>query len=138
MTRTMAQRIASMFFRRKVLFLLACILLLLALAHRPWMLLFIFSARGLTNSVVFVVVGLVAVIAVHELAHLVLRGRTGSWIARRGALVFLPIALVCVNALLTVADKGACKTLGIGPFFSSNAAMYALVAVELMWITLLE
>lgn len=134
----MTQRITSTSFRRKALFLLACILLLLALAHRPWMLLFAFSAKGLTNSVVFVVVGLVAVIAVHELAHFILRGRGGPWIGRRWALIFLPIALVCINALLSVVDKLAGRTLGVGPFLSSNTAMYMLTAVELMWIALLE
>ena len=134
----MTQRVTSTFFRKKVLFLLACILLLLALAHRPWMLLFAFSAKGLTNSVVFVVVGLVAVIAVHELAHFVLRGQRGSWIGRRWALIFLLITLVCINALLSVVDKLACKSFGVGPFLSSSTAMYVLTGVELMWIALLE
>ena len=53
----MNQRITSAFFRRKALFLLGCILLLIAVAHRPWVLLTMFSAKRLTNTVVLVVAG---------------------------------------------------------------------------------
>jgi len=135
----MARNTTNTFFRRKALFMLACTLLILAVAHRPWMLLFAFSAKGLTHTVLLVVVGLAAVIVIHELAQFVLRGRGEPWYARRGALLFLPAALLCINALFSVVDDIAFRTFGIGPFLSSsNAAMCMLIAVELLWIALLE
>ena len=135
----MVRRITSVFhFRRKALLVLSCILLVVVAAHRPWKLLFVFSAKGLTNTLVFVVGGLVGAIAVHEFAQIVLRGRGEPWYTRRGSLVFLPVALLCTNALFGAADNLASKTIGIGPFLSSNASMCILLAVELMWIALLE
>ena len=135
----MVRRITNIFrFRRRALFMLGCILLVVAAAHRPWMLLFAFRAKGLTNTLVLVVGALVAVITIHEFAQLVLRGRGEPWYTRRGSLLFLPVALLCMNALFRVADNLASKTFGMGPFLSSNAAMCVLIAVELMWITLLE
>jgi hypothetical protein len=90
----MAQKITSAFrFRRKALFMLACVLLVVAVAHRPWTLLFAFSAKGLINTLVLVVGGLLGVIAIHEFAQLVLRGRGEPWYTRRGSLAFLPIGL---------------------------------------------
>ena len=118
--------------------MLAGILLVVVLAHRPWILLLAFSGKGLTKTVLLVVAGLTAVIAIHELAQFVLRGRGEPWYSRRGALIFLPAALLCMNALLSIVDNLASRIFGIGPFLSSNAAMCMLVAVELLWIILLE
>lgn|GEM_PF-1848734 len=134
----MARNTTDTFFRRKALFMLACILLAVVLAHRPWMLLLAFSGKGISKTVLLVVVGLAAVIAIHELAQFVLRGRGEPWYSRRGASIFLPAALLCINALLSIADNLASKIFGIGPFLSSNAVMCMLIAVELMWIVLLE
>ena len=135
----MVRRIANVFrFRRKALFMLGCILLLIAVAHRPWMLLFAFRAKGLTSTLVLVVGALVAVITIHEFAQFVLRSQGEPWYTRRGSLVFLPIALLCMNVLFIAADNLASKAFRMGPFLSSNAAMCVLIAVELMWIALLE
>jgi len=135
----MVRRITSVFrFRRKALFMLACILLVVAMAHRPWMLLFAFSAKGLTSTLVLVVGAIVGVTTIHELAQLALRSRGEPWYTRRGSLVFLPVALLCINALFSAADNLVSKTFGMGPFLSSNTAMCILIAVELMWIALLE
>ena len=135
----MERKITSVFrFRRKALFMLACILLVVAMAHRPWMLLFAFRAKGLTNTLVLVVWALVGVITIHELAQLALRSRGEPWYTRRGSLLFLPIALLCMNILFIAADNLVSETFGMGPFLSSNAAMCVLIAVELMWIALLE
>jgi hypothetical protein len=138
-SQTMARNVTNCFrLRRKTLFMLGCILMVVGVAHRPWMLLLAFSTKGLTNTLVLVVVGLVAVIIIHEFAQLVLRGRGEPWYIRRGSLIFLPIVLGCLNALLSVADHVASKLFDIGPFLSSHAAMCMLIAVELIWIALLE
>jgi len=118
--------------------MLACTLLVVAAAHRPWMLLFAFSAEGLTNTLVLLVVGLVAVIAIHEFAQFVLHSQGEPWYTRRGSLIFLPVVLLCMNAVFCAADNLVSKTFGMGPFLASNAAMCTLIAVELMWIVLLE
>jgi len=134
----MAMNTTDIFFRRKALFMLACILLVVAAAHRPWIVLSAFSDKGFTKIVILVVAGLAAVIAIHELAQSVLRGRGEPWYARRGALIFLPAAVLCINAIFSIADNLAFKIFGIGPFLSSNSVMCMLIAVELLGIALLE
>jgi hypothetical protein len=52
--------------------------------------------------------------------------------------LFLIIVLVGANALLQVADDLLFKAVGVGPFLSSAVTVYALVAIELVWIALLE
>lgn len=81
----MARNTTDTLFRRRALFMLAGILLVVVLAHRPWILLLAFSGKGLTKTVLLVVAGLTAVIAIHELAQFVLRGRGEPWYSRRGA-----------------------------------------------------
>ena len=125
-------------FRRKTLFTLGFVLMGIAITHRPWLIFFAFSAKGLTNTLVLMVAALVGIIVIHELAQRVLRSQGKPWYIRRGSLLFLPISLLCLNILFRVTDQFISKTFGMVPFLPSQSAMCMLVAAELMWIALLE
>ena len=87
---------------------------------------------------VLIVGALIGVIAIHELAQFVLRSQGEPWYVRRGTLIFLPIALLCLNAIFSIADQLVFKSFGTAPFLPSQTAMCILVATDLMWIALLE
>ena len=125
-------------FRRKTLFTLGFVLMGIAIAHRPWLIFFAFSAKGLTNTLVLMVAALVGIIVIHELAQRVLRSQGKPWYIQRGSLLFLPISLLCLNILFRVTDQFISKTFGMVPFLPSQSAMCMVVAAELMWIALLE
>jgi len=124
--------------QRKVLLTLAAAILLACAINRPWRLLLVFSSKGLTSIVVLVIAGLLVAVLVHELAQVCFRSRSGPWYTRRGATVFVLVLLIGVNLLLPVADHLVLKVGGVGPFLSSAATAYALIAAELIWIALLE
>jgi hypothetical protein len=102
------------------------------------MILSLLTAKGLVNAAVLAILGIVAAITLHGFAQHILVGRGEPWYVRRGTLIFLPIALLCLNVLFTMIDKLLFKTFGIGPFLSSQAAKCILIAAELMWIAFLE
>jgi len=67
-----------------------------------------------------------------------LRTGSGPWYTRRTAVVFLPLALIVINAALPAVDRIAFAVIGAGPFLSSSAAANALIAIELIGVALLE
>jgi len=124
--------------RPKVLFTVAAVILLVCAAHRPWRLLFIFSGKGLTYTLVFVVAGLLIGAMVHELGQFCFRTNVSPWYTRRAAAIFLIVALMGINALLPIVDRMAFAVIGTGPFLSSAASGYVLIAFELVWVAMLE
>ena len=124
--------------RPKVLYALAAVILVLCAIHRPWRLLLIFWGKGLTRAVVLVIAGLVIAALIHMLGQACLRTRSGPWYTQWAAVVFLPVALIVINAALPTVDRIAFAVIGAGPFLSSSAAANALIAIELIGIALLE
>lgn len=124
--------------RPKVLFTMAAAILLACAIHRPWRLLFVFSGKGLTCAMVFIVAGLVIGAIVHELGQFCLRTNVSPWYTRRAAAVFLLVAMIGINALLPIIDRMVFAVIGTGPFLSSATSAYVLIAFELVWVALLE
>jgi hypothetical protein len=124
--------------RPRILYALAIAILVLCAAHRPWRLLFIFSGKGLTRAVVLVIVGFVIAALIHLFGQACLRTRSGPWYTRWTAVLYLPVALIGINAVLPVVDRIASALTGAGPFLASAAAANALIAIELIGIALLE
>jgi isoprenylcysteine carboxyl methyltransferase (ICMT) family protein YpbQ len=127
-----------MLLRPKVLFTLAAAILLICAIRRPWRLLFIFSGKGLTYTLVFVVAGLLIGAVVHELGQFCFRTKGSPWYTRRAAAVFLIVALMGINTLLPIVDRMAFAVIRTGPFLSSADSAYVLIALELIWVALLE
>ena len=127
-----------MLLRPKVLFTLAAAILLICAIRRPWRLLFIFSGKGLTYTLVFVVAGLLIGAVVHELGQFCFRTKGSPWYTRRAAAVFLLVAMIGINTLLPIVDRMAFAVIRTGPFLSSADSAYVLIALELVWVALLE
>jgi hypothetical protein len=122
----------------KVLYTLAAAILVLCGLHRPWRLLSLFSGKGLTCAVVLAVASFVVATLVHELGQLCFRGTGGPWFTRRAAVPFLLVAVVGINTMLPALDRVVFTLTKTGPFLSTAGAVYVLVALELVWIALLE
>ena len=125
-------------FRRNALLFGAGIFLLIAFINKPWILLSFLTPKGLTSTALLAFAGLFSAIGIHEIAQIILRGPGEPWYARRGALVFLPVVIILVNALFGMLDKFAHNVAGIGPILTSQAVLYEFIAMELLWIVLLE
>jgi hypothetical protein len=120
------------------LYALAAVILVLCAIHRPWRLLLIFWGKGLTRAVVLVIAGLVIAALIHMLGQACLRTKSGPWYTRWTAVVFLPVALIVIHALLPTVDRIAFAFTGAGPFLPSAAEANALVAIVLIGVALLE
>ena len=125
-------------FRRNALLFGSGIFLLIAFINKPWILLSFLTPRGLTSTALLAIAGLFAAICIHEIAQIFLRGPGEPWFARRGALVFLPVIILSINALFEMTDKFVHDIAGIGPFLTSKAVLYEFIGMELLWIVLLE
>jgi hypothetical protein len=117
--------------RRKTLLILAFSILLAGAVLRPWSFILLLRSRGF---IAVLVAGLLAGALVRELAAVCLGTKGRLWYTRWAAPVFLLAALVAVNTAVHAADRLAHQVLGTGPFLSSGAAAYVLIALELLWI----
>jgi hypothetical protein len=98
----------------------------------------LFSGKGLTCEVVLAVAALVVAAFVHELGQLCFRRIGGPWFTRAAAVPFLLVAIVGINTVLPVLDRAVFMLTKMGPFLSTAASVYVLVAMQLAWIALLE
>lgn len=121
--------------RRKVLFTLAGAILLACAISSPLSFLFLLCTD---KFVALVIVGFLVAATVRILAPVCFATKGGVWHTRWTAPVFLLVALVAVNVALRAADRLAFEVFGTGPFLSSTAAAYVLIALELIWIAVLR
>ena len=121
--------------QRKVLLTLAVAILVACAISSPLSFAFLLAGDTL---VVLVVVGFVVAAFVRVLALVCLGAKFNRWHTRGIAPVFVLVALIVINALLRMADPIASKILGSRPFLSSAAAVYVLVALELVWLAFLR
>lgn len=124
--------------RRNTLLQTAGIVMLIAIICRPAILLFCFSARELLNTTILVVVAFFAAVSIDEWAQSVLRSPGNPWYIRRGATIFLFIALLVMTTLVVVVGNCTFSAIGSGPLMSQNGAVLEFIALQLSWIVLLE
>ena len=121
--------------RKKTLFTLAVVVILVGAILRPVSFLFLlWSPRFITVVVAGSLLGVLA----RETAAVYLGTKGRLWYTRRMAPVFLVVTLATMQTLLPVADRLVARMLGIGPFFASGAAAYVLLGMELIAIALLR
>jgi hypothetical protein len=87
--------------------------------------------------IVLVIAGFLIAAAVRASVPVCLATKKRLWHTRWPAPVLMLVVLVAINITLRVADRLALQVLGTGPFLSSAAAPYVLIALELIWIALL-
>ena len=124
--------------RRNTLLQTAGIVMLIAIICRPAILLFCFSARELLNNTILVVVAFFAAISIDEWAQSFLRSPVDPWYIRRGATIFLFLALLVMTTIVVFVGNWTFKAIGSGPLMSQNGAVLEFIALQLLWIVLLE
>ena len=134
----MAWKIVDPVSRKNTLLMTAGIVMLIAIICRPAILLFCFSARELLNNTILVVVAFFAAISIDEWAQSVLRSPGEPWYIRRGSTLFLFLALLCMTTIVVVVGNWTFKAIGSGPLMSQNGAVLEFIALQLLWIVLLE
>jgi len=121
--------------RRKILFTLAGAILIACAISSP--LAFVLLLCG-EKLVALVIAGFLVAATVRMLGPVCLGAKGSVWHTRWAAPIFLLVALVAVNTALRIVDRLGFAVLGTGPFLSSAAAGYVLIALELVWIAVLR
>ena len=124
--------------RRNTLLRTAGIVMLLAIICRPALLLFCFSLREFLNTTILVVVAFFAAVSVDEWAESILRSPGDPWYVRKGATLFLLLATLFMTTIVAVVGNWTFKAIGSGPLMSQNGAVLEFIALQLLWIVLLE
>jgi hypothetical protein len=88
--------------------------------------------------VALVIAGFLVAAMVRILAPVCLAAKGGVWHTRWAAPIFLFVALAGATIALRAVDRLAFEMLGMGPLLSSAAAFYVLIAMELIWMTVLR
>jgi len=121
--------------QRKVLFILAGAILLACAISSPLSFMFLLCSEKL---VALVIAGFLGAAVVRMLVPVCLATKGGVWHTRRVAPIFSLVALIAANIALRAVDHLAFAVLGTGPFLSSTAGTYVLIALELIWIAVLR
>jgi len=101
------------------------------------MLLFFISTKETVSIIAVAFASFMATIGIYQYADRIF-GRTElPWYARRGAMIFLAIALMMANALFMITCKLLARTIETG-FVLHNAYIYLFMSFEVVWIVLLE
>ena len=124
---------------RKHTLLFAAGVFLLIAGFRDPQLMFHFACHVGIMSVAFLTVSAFAAAqGMCALAGKVLRDQTSPWYARKGVVVFLCVALPCMNILFLGADAWFIGFRAMGQVTSQQVRMFVFMALELMWLALLE
>ena len=118
--------------------MLAGIFLVMAVIDKPSLLLFFASAKQFISIVLIVAAAFVATLGIYRFVEHIFGRGNQPWYARPGAVIFLAVALMGINAMFMVLDNLFSNILGTGPFLVHKAYIYLFMAFELVWILLLE
>ena len=134
----MTYRTPNPVFRRNLFLIGAGILLILAILTSPSVLLCLVSSKGLAGAALVVGAGLFAAMGIREFAEALLRGPGNPWYVRPGALFFLLIVLICVNALASLVCNLAFGLLRLSHIIPQRALIFEFMAMGFLWIAILD
>jgi hypothetical protein len=134
----MARRSAHPIVRRNFLLAGSGVLMVTVCILRPATLLLLVSRRELINLAILALVAFFAAISITRCGETWLRGPDNPWYIRRGATIVLPLMLLLMTTLVVVAGNPAFRALGSGPLMSEKGAMLEFVALQIIWVVLLE
>ena len=97
---------------------------------------FLFMLRG--RLIALVIAACVIAISVHTLANTLFQAKTAQRRTGATSFVFLFVALVVIEVLFRVADRFVSDVLGTERFLPSATVAYTLLALELLWIAVLD
>jgi hypothetical protein len=93
---------------------------------------------GIVTAAFLVIAGFLAAKGIHKLADVFFRGSARPWYGRAGVVVFLCIILPCANVLFIIIDNMFFDITAIGHVAGQQVRMFVFMALELLWIALLE
>jgi len=124
--------------RRNSILILAGLFLVMAVIDKPSLLLFFTSSKQFISIVLIVAAAFVATLGIYRFVEPIFGRGNSPWYARPGAVIFLAVALMGINAMFMILDNLFANILGTGPFLVHKAYIYLFMAFELVWILLLE
>ena len=134
----MRRRTPNPIFRRNLFLAAAAVLSLLAILTSPSVLLCLASAKGLAGAALIVGAGLFAAMGIREFAEALLRGPGHPWYVRPGVPIFLPVAMFSINVLAGFGCDLAFGVFKLHRFIPQQALILELMAMEFLWIALLD
>ena len=134
----MSLRIVDPISRRNTLLIIAAITMLLAIICRPAILLFFLSAREFLNSTILIVVAFFSAASIDRWSPNILRSPENPWYIRKGATIFLIVALFIMTSIVVVVGNNTFRSIGSGPLMSQNGAVLEFIALQLFWIVICE
>lgn len=124
--------------RRHTLLFAAVVFLLVAGFIDPGLLHRFSCQVGIVTAAFLVIAAFLAAKGIRRLAEVFFRGSARPWYGRSGIVVFLCIVLPCVNVLFIIIDNLFFNIAAIGQVAAQQVRMFIFMALELLWIAVLE
>ena len=124
--------------RRNSLLMIAGIFLIIAVINKPSLLLFFASARQFISFALVVFAAFLAAIGIYNFAISVFGRSELPWYTRPWAMLFLVASLLIINAVLMFAGNLFSNVFKANMFFLKDAYIYLFMALEVLWLVLLE
>ena len=124
--------------RRHTLLFAAAIFLLIAGFVDPGILHRFACQAGIVTAAFLVIAAFLAAKGIRRLADVFFRGSARPWYGRAGVVVFLCIVLPCVNVLFIIIDNLFFDIMTISQVTAQHVRMFVFMALELLWIAMLE
>ena len=124
--------------RRHTLLFAAVIFLLIAGFLDPSILYDLACQIGIITTAFVVICAFLAAKGIRKLADVFFRGSARPWYGRPGIVVYLCIILPCVNVLFVIIDNLFFNITAMGQVTTQQARMFGFMALELLWIAVLE
>jgi len=116
----------------------AVVFLLIACFIDPGLLQRFSCQAGIVTAAFLVIAAFLAAKGIRRLADVFFRGSASPWYGRAGVVVFLCIILPCANVVFIIIDNVFFDITAIGHVTSQQVRMFVFMALELLWIALLE
>ena len=124
--------------RRHTLLFVAAVFLLIAGFLDPGILYRFACQVGIVTAAFLIIAAFLAAKCIRKLADVFFRGSARPWYGRAGVVVFLCIILPCVNVFFVIIDNLFFNITAIGHVTGQQVRMFVFMALELLWIALLE
>lgn len=124
--------------RRQILLFAAVVFLLIAGYLDPAIVHRLACHAGIITVAFLVICAFVVAKGIRRLADVFFRGSANPWYARPGVVVFLCIALPCANVVFIIIDSLFFGITSMGQVISQQVRMFAFMALELLWVAVLE
>ena len=124
--------------RRHKLLFAAVVFLLIAGFLDPELLHRFSCQAGIVTAAFLVIAAFLAAKGIRRLADVFFRGSARPWFACSGVVVFLCIILPCINIVFIIIDNMFFDIMAIGHVTAQQVRMFVFMALELLWIAMLE